>query len=231
MEKEHFGIVIVAGGSGRRMGTALPKQFLLLAGAPVLARTINAMARALPGAERVVVLPAEHIGFWEAYARRFDVAQHRTVAGGAERFDSVCRGLDALSERCTLIGVHDGVRPLASPKLVLRTAEAALQKGAAIPVVRPVDSLRAVAPDGGSHPVDRTAIRCVQTPQFFRADLLRDAYRQPRSAAFTDDASVVEAAGHTVALVDGEASNLKITSPDDLTLAEALVAARENTER
>ena len=169
----HIGVVVVAGGSGSRMGGNLPKQFMLLDGQPILARTINNFAEALPGAEIVVVLPADYIDFWQDYARRFDVAEHRTTAGGAERFHSVANGIAALSDACDLIAVQDGVRPLATHEAIRRIARTAEREGSAIPVVQPVDSFRIVTAEGASHPVERATLRIVQTPQFFRAELLR----------------------------------------------------------
>lgn len=230
---ERTGVIIVAGGSGRRMGGALPKQFRLLAGRPVLARTIDAFAEALPGAEIVVVLPAQHVAFWRNLAARFDVAAHAVAEGGAERFHSVRCGIEALKSAPELIAVHDGVRPLASARLIRRIAEEAALRGAAIPVLRPVDSFRALeGPDeeAGSHIVDRDRLRIVQTPQIFRADLLRRAYAADYRTEFTDDASVVEAAGATIRLCAGEASNIKLTRPEDIALAEALLTLRETPE-
>lgn len=225
----HTGVVIVAGGTGSRMGGNLPKQFMLLDGQPILARTINNFAEALPAAEIVVVLPADYIDFWNDYARRFTVAAHRTAAGGAERFHSVANGIAALSPACELIAIQDGVRPLATHECIRRIVRCAAEKGSAVPVVRAVDSFREVAPDGTSHPLDRSVLRIVQTPQVFRADLLRRAYKQPYNPDFTDDATVVEASGTAVELVEGEALNLKITTHDDLAMAEALLARRKET--
>ena len=222
----HIGVVVVAGGSGSRMGGNLPKQFMLLDGQPILARTINNFAEALPGAEIVVVLPADYIDFWQDYARRFDVAEHRTTAGGAERFHSVANGIAALSDACDLIAVQDGVRPLATHEAIRRIARTAEREGSAIPVVQPVDSFRIVTAEGASHPVERATLRIVQTPQFFRAELLRKAYACTYDPAFTDDATVVEAAGGVLRLVEGETTNLKITTRDDLAVAEAILARR-----
>ena len=137
---ERTGVIIVAGGSGSRAGGARPKQFRFLGGMPVLARTINTFAAALPGAEIVAVLPEQHIGFWKNLSARFDVAEHKIAAGGAERFHSVRNGLAALTSDPGLIAVQDGVRPLGSVAMIRRVAEAAAKHGAAIPVVEPVDS-------------------------------------------------------------------------------------------
>ena len=210
--------IIVAGGSGRRMQSHLPKQFMMLGNMPVLARTINTMARALPGADIVVVLPEEHIGMWCNLAARFDVAPHRTVAGGRERFDSVRCGLAAVAPEAATIAVHDGVRALVSRKLIIRTLLDAERSGASIPVVEPVDSCRIVA---------RASLRMVQTPQIFSAEILRRAYERPYDEAFTDDASVVEASGVAVSLVEGERTNIKLTTPEDMAYAEYLISEND----
>ena len=216
------GVVIVAGGSGSRMQSALPKQFLMLGGEPIVARTINTFAEALPGAEIVVVLPEEHIAMWKNLAARFDVAVHKCVAGGAERFHSVKAGIAALSDDVTSIMVHDGVRALITKKLIIRTALAVEDNDAVIPVVDVVDSYRRVEGDD-SYIVPRSELRIVQTPQIFKAQLLRDAYNVAFSPAFTDDASVVEAFGGHITLVEGERTNIKITTPEDITLAESFL--------
>ena len=220
------GVVIVAGGSGSRMQSVLPKQFLMLGGLPVVARTINTFSEALPGADIVVVLPEQHIALWENLRARFDVARHRVVAGGKERFHSVLNGINALSSEVEYIAVHDGVRAMATKKLIIRAMLAAEEHGAVIPVVDVVDSYRRV--DGvESYIVPRSELRIVQTPQVFRAQVLRDAYNQPFSPAFTDDASVVEAAGGRIVLVDGERTNIKLTTPEDMAYAEWILHERE----
>ena len=230
---ESTGIIIVAGGSGRRAGGVRPKQFAFLAGMPVLARTINNFAAAMPGAEIVAVLPEQHIEFWKNLAARFDVAAHTVATGGAERFDSVKNGLAALTTDPELIAVQDGVRPLGTAGMIRRVAAAAALHGAAVPVVEAVDSFRETEgePDAEgvvpSRIIDRRRLRIVQTPQFFRAEVLRRAYETEYRAEFTDDASVVEAAGYRVCLAEGERGNLKLTTPEDFTVAEALIAARE----
>lgn len=204
----------------------MPKQFMMLGQEPVLARTINLFSEALPKAELVVVLPEEHIALWRNLAARFDVAPHKIAPGGKERFDSVKSGLAALSDEVETIAVHDAVRPLATKKLIIRLALAAEEAEAVIPVVAPHDSIRQVEGET-SHIVDRSLLRMVQTPQFFQAEVLRKAYSQTFSPLFTDDASVVEAAGHKITLAEGEEQNIKITTPIDLTIAEAIIADRD----
>lgn len=220
------GVIIVAGGVGQRMGATMPKQFMMLGQEPILARTINLFSEALPKAELVVVLPEEHIALWRNLAARFDVAPHKIASGGKERFDSVKSGLAALSDEVETIAVHDAVRPLATKKLIIRLALAAEEAEAVIPVVALHDSIRQV--EGvSSHIVDRSHLRMVQTPQFFQAEVLRKAYSQTFSPLFTDDASVVETAGHKITLAEGEEQNIKITTPIDLTIAEAIIADRD----
>ena len=222
MEQPRVGVIIVAGGSGKRMGGSLPKQFSLVGGEPILARTINAFRKALPASRIVVVLPAEYIEFWKNFSARFEVAKHSIVEGGEERFYSVRNGIEALSDAVDLIAIHDGVRPFASKELILRAVACAAEHGSAIPVVKAVDSYRVVEGEG-SHIIDRTPLRIVQTPQIFAAPILRAAYDTEFRSEFTDDASVVEYSGEKVALCEGEYTNIKITTPDDMVIAEAII--------
>lgn len=217
-------IIIVAGGGGKRMGSALPKQFMLLDGEPILVRTINRFRKALPAAQLIVVLPEQHIPFWENLRARFEVARHQVVKGGDERFHSVRNGLAAVGFDVELVGVQDGVRPLASVEMIRRTVEEAAIHGSAVPVVEAVDSYREVTKEG-SRIIDRRPLRIVQTPQLFSRALLDEAYQAPYTPLFTDDASVVEALGESIHLVEGERSNLKITTREDLLIAAALLAA------
>ena len=227
MEEPRVGVIIVAGGSGKRMGGSLPKQFSILGDRPILAHTINAFREALPASHIVVVLPADQIAFWRNYSSRFDVAKHAVVEGGKERFHSVKCGIEALSQAVELIAIHDGVRPFASRELILRTIECATKYGSAIPVVEVVDSIRAVDGDK-SHIVPRSTLRAVQTPQVFDSATIRSAYDTPYCADFTDDASVVEAMGESVSLCEGERSNIKITTPEDISIAGAILDKIQN---
>ena len=226
MEQPRVGVIIVAGGSGKRMGGALPKQFSLVGGEPILARTTNAFRKALPASRIVVVLPAEYIEFWKNFSARFEVAKHSIVEGGEERFYSVRNGIEALSDAVDLIAVQDGVRPFASKELILRAVACAAEHGSAIPVVKAVDSYRVVEGEE-SHIIDRTPLRIVQTPQIFAAPILRAAYDTEFRSEFTDDASVVEYSGEKVALCEGEYNNFKITTPDDMIIAELKVKSLE----
>ena len=204
------------------MQSALPKQFMMLGSLPVVAHMINTFKEALPASDIVVVLPEEHIAMWKNLAARFDIAAHRVVAGGKERFYSVKCGIDALAEDVELIAVHDGVRAMVTKQLIIRTLLDAETAGASIPVIEVADSYRRIENDG-SHIVPRSELRIVQTPQIFRAEVLRKAYEQSFSTAFTDDASVVEAAGYKISLVEGDKHNIKLTTPEDMEYAEWLL--------
>lgn len=216
-------ILIVAGGRGTRMGGPQPKQFLKLAGRPVLMHTLEAFDRWDASARLIVVLPEDQIDTWKRLCEAHVFGRiHRVVAGGETRFHSVRNGLGAVASN-GLIAVHDGVRPLVAPSVIAACFAAAADGGAAVPVVPVVESVREVDADGGSRPVDRTRLRVVQTPQVFRADVLRAAYCLPYDPRFTDDASVVEASGVAVRLVPGNRENIKLTTPMDLLLAEQLM--------
>ena len=218
--------IIVAGGSGTRFGAQLPKQFLELAGKPILMHSIEAFGKNRDGSFDVIVtLPQGQMALWQQLCEKyaFDVPHH-VVAGGETRWHSVKNALDSIVDIADVgvIAVHDGVRPLATAELIGRTIEAAHRDGAAIPVVMLNDSVRQVAGDA-SHALDRSTLRAVQTPQAFDARLLIEAYSLPYQPTFTDDASVVEQFGHPVTLVEGDPNNLKITRPMDLAVAEYLL--------
>ncbi len=225
-----IGVVVVAGGKGLRMGGTMPKQFRFLGQLPILAHSINTFAAALSSVEIVVVLPAESIEYWQNLSSRFTVAKHRVVEGGEERFHSVKSGIEALGEGCEIIAVHDGVRPLCSESLIQRCVKEAISSGSAVPVVNVADSFREVGDDGVSSIVDRSKLRAVQTPQLFDAVTLRRAYNQPYKVTFTDDASLFESLGERVWLVDGERTNIKITTPEDMIYAEAILENRCSQE-
>lgn len=217
--------IIVAGGSGTRFGAQLPKQFLELGGKPILMRTIEAFGEDC-SFDVIVTLPQGQMGLWNDLCDRYGFAvPHRVVPGGETRWHSVKNALDSIGDIADvdIIAVHDGVRPLASMALIERVLEAARHDGAAIPVVMLNDSVRQVVGES-SHALDRSSLRAVQTPQAFDARLLLEAYAQAFDSTFTDDASVVERLGHSVTLVEGEGTNLKITRPMDLALAEYLLS-------
>lgn len=216
--------IIVAGGSGKRFGGELPKQFQPLDGKAVLMRTIEQFDQA--DTNIVVVLPAEHQQMWIDMCKESNFPITHTIAtGGKTRFESVKNGIAAIESLAEgdLVAVHDGVRPLASVELINRCFDTAQATGSAIPVVNPSDSIRQVHDDGTSHQLLRSSLRAVQTPQTFRAELLKGAYDVEESPLFTDDASVVEHAGYQVTLVEGEVTNIKITTPIDLIVASELI--------
>lgn len=216
-------IIIVAGGKGLRMGGDLPKQFLPIGGKPVLMRTIERFREYSDALKIILVLPREQQDYWrQLCAKHHFAVEHTVVDGGATRFHSSQNGVAAVPDNADgVVGIHDGVRPFVSVETIARCFEAARQYGAALPVLPVTDTLRRVTDDGGYN-VQRTNYRTVQTPQAFDAQLLKQAFRQTYSDAFTDDASVVEAMGHKVTMVDGNRENIKLTTPYDLRLAEFL---------
>ncbi|WP_345233193.1 2-C-methyl-D-erythritol 4-phosphate cytidylyltransferase [Hymenobacter saemangeumensis] len=216
--------ILVAGGSGTRMGAGQPKQFLLLRGEPVLLHTLRRFADpALQLAEIVLVLPADQLETWQYLCRAYAIdIPHTLVTGGATRWASVKAGLQALQPHPQgLVAVHDGVRPLVSPAVIERTYAAAATHAAAAAAVLPKDSVRTLSQHGSSS-LNRQRLRLMQTPQTFEIDLLRRAYTMPELPTFTDDATVVDDLCR-VQLVEGDYRNLKITTPEDLLLAEALL--------
>lgn len=226
MNNNNIYAVIVAGGQGTRMGTAMPKQFLELEGKPVLHHTLQAFIDALPGVHLILVLPAHQVSYAQMVLQTFPARIDLTiVTGGETRFHSVKNGLQGIPEDGIIL-VHDGVRPLVTPTLIQRCYRQAVEKGSAIPAIPVTDSMRLIN-DEGSEPVDRSQLRIIQTPQTFRASVLLPAFDQPYSEGFTDEATVVEAYGDEVFLTEGERSNLKITTPEDMVIAAALLRARE----
>lgn len=214
--------VIVAGGKGLRMNSDLPKQFMELKGTPVLMRTLSAFFLADDQIRIIVVLPVSHQALWKKLIKthKFEVP-HQVVSGGASRFQSVRNGLEAIRGD-GLVAIHDGVRPLVSAAIINSCYEIAGKEGSAVPVVPSKDSLR-LKTDSGSQAVERSRYVLVQTPQTFQVNLIRESYAQKENNQFTDDASVFEAAGNSVCLVEGDYKNLKITTPGDITIAECLM--------
>lgn len=215
-------VVIVAGGKGERMHAAVPKQFLELAGEPILMHTLRKFHEFSPRLELILVLPAEQIDFWEKLCRKHAFTlPHTLVEGGNTRFFSVKNGLSKLNNSLGLVAIHDGVRPLVGIETIKKAFEEAEISGAAIPVVDMIESVRKTDKKG-SQSVDRNKYKLVQTPQVFRSEVILKSYEQGYSTQFTDDASVVEAAGYRVKLVEGNRENIKITNAVDLELAEIL---------
>lgn len=213
--------IIVAGGKGLRMGKDLPKQFLLLGGKPVLMRTLERFAAYDSSLSLILVLPEAHQEYWLTLCRQYNFTLPHCIApGGETRFHSVKNGL-ALVDESGWVAVHDGVRPFVSCEVIDACFEQAALTGAALPVLPVIETLRETT-ETTSRTVDRSRYCTVQTPQVFTASLLKEAYEQPYSAAFTDDASVVERLGHPVTLVPGNRENIKITTPFDLQIGEIL---------
>ena len=214
--------LIVAGGKGLRMGSELPKQFLPIGGKPVLMHTLQAFYDYDREMRIILVLPASQQAYWAQLCREHHfTVPHEVVDGGETRFHSVKNALERVNTS-GLVGVHDGVRPFVSQEVIARCYEQAAEKKAVVPVVNVVETIRNVTPQG-SRTVPRDNYKLVQTPQVFTADLLKQAYGQPYNSSFTDDASVVEAFGVPVCLVPGNRENIKLTTPFDLKIAEALV--------
>lgn len=214
--------VIVAGGSGLRMGTSLPKQFLPLLGKPVLWYSLNTFLNAFNDLEIILVLPQNHVAAGEAIvSTTSDPARIRITVGGETRFHSVKNGLALIDEQ-SIVFVHDAVRCLITSHLIHRCYEKALKKGNAIPAIQPIDTLRMETPDG-SELIDRQKVRIIQTPQTFESDIIQKAFEQSYDPSFTDEASVVEKLGVKIELVEGEATNIKITRPLDILIAEKIL--------
>jgi len=216
-------VIIVAGGSGKRMGGNIPKQFVEICGKPVLMHTMFRFFSFDPEIFIVLVLPFGHIDTWNQLCSKYRfIIPHQIVAGGTERYDSVKNGLKKIDDN-RLVAIHDGVRPLVSIETIGKSFELAAEFGSAIPVVPLKESIREIGADI-SKPVDRTKFRLVQTPQTFKSSLIKQAYQKPLDPAFTDDASVFEAAGNAVHLFEGNTENIKITTSLDLQLAAALLS-------
>ncbi len=215
-------VLIVAGGLGIRMKTDIPKQFLLLAGEPILMHTIRAFFQATPDITTVVVLPSNQTDHWRKLCEEYSFAYpHLVTQGGKTRFQSVKNGLAMIPDE-GLIAVHDGIRPLVDNQIIINAFGVAEKYGNAIPAIRVSDSVR-ITSDHTNKPIDRQRFRLIQTPQVFQSSILQEAYQQVDRVAFTDDATVVEASGHQIHLIEGHPNNIKITTAIDLQLAEVLI--------
>ncbi len=214
--------VIVAGGNGTRMGGLVPKQFLQLKGRPVVWHTLETFLRAFEDLLIILVAPANFEPEGDALIRQTTAPWRiQMVTGGPTRFHSVQNGLQKIEEE-SVVFVHDGVRCLVTEKLIRRCYNQALEKGSAVPAVAVSDSIRMM--EGSStRAIDRNLLLAVQTPQTFRSEIILPAFEQPYSETFTDEATVAEAAGHQVFMIEGEKENIKITLPADLVIAEQLL--------
>ena len=217
-------IIIVAGGKGLRMGSDIPKQFLPIGGKPVLMRTLERFRQYSPTLQIILVLPKAQQEYWQKLCKEyaFDI-DCQLADGGETRFHSVQNGLAKIPDNAQgVVGVHDGVRPFPSIDVIRNCYETAREKKAVIPVIPVVETVRHLKGDT-SVTVPRNDYRLVQTPQTFDIQLLKAANRQPYNDGFTDDASVVEAFGFDITLVEGNRENIKITTPYDLKIAEVLI--------
>lgn len=216
-----FSIIITAGGIGKRMGAEIPKQFIRVGQFPILMHTIKCFHSFDATSQIIVTLPEDWINYWEDLIEefRFEIP-HTIVTGGIERYDSIKNALDHCVQE--IIGVHDGVRPLVSHVTIERCLQLTKQKGSAIPTLPLKESLRKLT-DSGSHSVERKDYLSVQTPQFFQAEMLKKAYKIPFHNGITDDASLVEEAGYSLAITNGNEENIKVTTPFDLQFVQLFI--------
>lgn len=227
MERKKY-LVVTAGGTGTRMGTAVPKQFLTLDGVPILRRSIEAFLRAVPDIQVITVLPEAHIAYWRQYCLKENfICPQRLVKGGFTRFHSVKNALKYVPDNA-IVAVHDGVRPLVTPAKIKELFSMAENASAVIPVMPVTDTLKVLDKKDGvfvsaGESIDRSRIFGAQTPQVFQADKLKAAYTLQFDTLFTDDASVAERYGIPLTFAQGERFNLKITTPEDLVLAKAIL--------
>ncbi|MGD9328293.1 MAG: 2-C-methyl-D-erythritol 4-phosphate cytidylyltransferase [Cyclobacteriaceae bacterium] len=214
--------VIVAGGSGSRMNTEVPKQYLPVNGLPVLMHTINAFHNYSQALDIIVVLPPKDIELWEELCEKYEFNLPVKIApGGETRFQSVRNGL-ARIDSDGIVAIHDGVRPLVNKEIIAASYEIAALHGSAIAAVRLKESIRVTDKDQ-TKMADRSKYRIIQTPQTFQVSLIKDAYEITEDPQFTDDASVLEKSGHKISLFEGSYKNIKITTPEDLIIAEAFL--------
>lgn len=221
--------IIVAGGTGQRMGTALPKQFLDIEGKSILLHTVGQFVTAFGDINFIIVLPANYIQEGQALIKASGLIQSfQFVTGGDTRFQSVKNGL-AQADPYAIVFVHDAVRCLLTPDLIQRCYQQAIEKGSAIPAVSSTDTIR-ITEGTKHHVVDRANVMMIQTPQTFNAALLKEAFEQAYQPSFTDEANVLEASGKEVYLIEGEYENIKITRPLDLAIAEYILAKRASKD-
>ncbi|WP_041932437.1 2-C-methyl-D-erythritol 4-phosphate cytidylyltransferase [Cytophaga hutchinsonii] len=215
--------VIVAGGSGSRMGSDTPKQFLPIGNAPILMHTIKRFFTSTEAVNIILVLPEEQMDRWHQLCEKYSFSiPHLIVSGGKNRFQSVRNGLNSIGVNDGLVAIHDGVRPFISKRIIEESFKVALEKGNAVAAVELKDSIRLVDKKGNKT-VNRVDYRIVQTPQTFKISQVRDAFHRASNDQYTDDASVAEAAGYSIQLIEGSYENIKITTPEDLAMAEAIL--------
>lgn len=205
------------------MGANIPKQFLLLAGKPILMHTLGQFSNPKLNCSIVLVLPEDQLDYWQELVQEYDFKiPHKVIAGGALRFDSVKNGISTIEEENALVVIHDGVRPLITVDLIEQSFSVAEKNKSAVVSVKPKDSLRFVD-ENGNRAVVRDNYRIIQTPQTFQLNYLRKGYEKPYHDLFTDDAAVFESMGFSINLINGSYSNLKITTPEDLLVAENIL--------
>lgn len=219
----HKYVIIVAGGKGERMGVNIPKQFLPLDGKPILMHTIEKFNNTFPDIKIILTLPNNQLDYWEGLCKdhSFKNIPYQIANGGETRFHSVKNSLAFIQEK-SIVAIHDGVRPLASSNTIETCFKSAQELGNAIPTIDMVDSLRKVHKEE-NEAVPRSCYKAIQTPQCFQSAIILDAYQQEFNNSFTDDASVVEANGNKINLVEGNRENIKITNQLDLVIAESLL--------
>lgn len=221
--------LIVAGGRGTRMNSATPKQFMLLDGMPVLMHTIQAFYTYSRQVSIVLVLPASEIEIWKGLVQQYQFTlKHSIVAGGDSRFQSVKNGLDSIHSNEGLVAIHDGVRPLVDSNTIGASFNLAALHKCAIAAVRLKESIRKTDQDT-TKAMDRSDFRLVQTPQTFDLEMIKEAYKIKEEASLTDDASVAEKAGFKISLFEGSYDNIKITTPEDMVIAEALMKRKNQS--
>ena len=224
-------VVIVAGGSGSRMKSKLPKQFIEIGGLPILMHTLNQFLSFSETLQIILVLPDNEIVSWELLCQKhqFNVARIKMVKGGASRYQSCKNGINSINSENALVAIHDGVRPYVSHEIIKNGYSLAKEKGTAVCCIESKDSARLLDETLASNTaLDRKRLRLIQTPQVFKLNILKKAYDSPELDIFTDDASVVEAAGYKIELFDGNSKNIKITEPEDLQLAALFL--KENSQ-
>ena len=220
-------VVIVAGGSGKRMESDLPKQFIKLANQPVLLRTLYVFHEFDRELKIIIVLHADYFDLWNSICEEYSCSvPHKVIKGGETRFDSVKNGLEAIDNKNGLVAVHDAVRPLVNIDTISRCFNSAMKYGNALPAISPNESVR-ITVAGGNKPLDRKNIYLVQTPQVFSLALIKKAYMQEYKPNFTDDATVFEASGEKINIVEGDVLNIKLTTPIDLEFAETVLKQRK----
>ncbi|WP_144604431.1 2-C-methyl-D-erythritol 4-phosphate cytidylyltransferase [Algoriphagus algorifonticola] len=219
--------ILVAGGKGTRMGGPVSKQYLSIAGKPILMHTLEVFSKAEPEIELILVLPEMDFELWQELVEKHHFSiTHHIVAGGNSRFQSVKNGLKAVSFKSGLVAIHDGVRPFVNESVIQDSFQEAAQKGSAIAVVSLKDSIRKLTDDGKSFYQERQYFRLVQTPQTFQLEKIRKAFETTELPQFTDDATVYEHHGWQVNLIPGNPENIKITTPEDMDYAEFLASKK-----